>query len=269
MIRVVLGAYGLARRSGFLDTRIGESALDHAYFAYKRYVEDPFAALVRRHPELFRGGDILDVGANIGYTASVFASVLTEGFQVYAFEPEQKNWEGLLRNVRRLGLSDRISAVRAAAGNQIGTVQFWRNPANHADSRVVTESLSHARPGMTGLQEVAMITLDSFVQRRIRNAPIRFVKIDVQGYELAVLEGARSLLESNEVTLATEVSRADPRDIDSDLDSVIDFLSWRSFLPHTLDRRGRITRSNRGRITELSLSRGYIDVIWSQRPLTS
>jgi FkbM family methyltransferase len=268
VIRVVLGAYGLARRSGFLDTRIGESALDHAYFAYKRYFEDPFAGLARRHPELFGGGDILDVGANIGYTASVFSRVLTDGFQVYAFEPERKNFEGLLRNLRRLGLSDRITAVRAAAGSRIGTVQFWRNPASHADSRVVTEALSRARP-MTGLQEVELITLDSFVRQRIKDASIRFVKIDVQGYELAVLEGARSLLESTDITLATEVSRADPQDKDSDPNGVIDFLSGRSFLPHTIDRRGRITLSDRERIAALSAKRGYSDVIWSRRRLDS
>ena len=265
MIRVVLGAYAFARKTGFLDTRIGESVLDHAYFAYKRHVEDPFGALARRHPELFRGGDILDVGANIGYTASVFAGVLSEGHQVYAFEPEQKNWEGLLRNARRLGLSDKISAVHAAAGSQIGTVQFWRNPASHADSRVVTEALSRARPGMTGLQEVEMITLDSFAHKRISKAPIRFLKIDVQGYELAVLEGARSLLESSDITLATEVSRPEPQEMGSGSDGVIDFLSTRSFLPHTIDRRGGITPSDRERIEELSARRGYIDVIWSRR----
>ena len=267
MIRIVLGAYALARKTGFLDTRIGEWFFDRAYFAYKRYVEDPFAALARRHPELFRGGDILDVGANIGYTASVFAAVLTEGFQVHAFEPEQKNWEGLLRNVRRLGLSDKISAIRAAAGNQIGTVQFWRNPDSHADSRVVTQALSRARPDITGLQEVEMLTLDSFVSQRIRNAPIRFLKIDVQGYELAVLEGARSLLESSEITLSTEVSRPDRQEVGTGPDDIINFLSARSFLPHTIDRRGRISPSNRERIAEISAKRGYTDVIWSRRPI--
>jgi FkbM family methyltransferase len=266
LIRIVLGAYALARRTGFLDTRIGEFTLDRAYFAYKRYIEDPFAALASRHPELFRGGDILDVGANIGYTASVFARVVTDGFQVYAFEPERKNLEGLLRNQRRLGLSERITAIPAAAGSRIGTVQFWRNPDSHADSRVVTEALSRARP-MKDLQEVELITLDSFVRQRINDAPIRFVKIDVQGYELAVLEGARSLLESTDITLATEVSRPDPQDKQSDPNGVIDFLSARSFLPHTIDRRGRITPSDRERIAALSAKRGYIDVIWSRRHL--
>jgi FkbM family methyltransferase len=269
VIRVVLGAYALARKTGFLDTRIGEWFFDHSYFAYKRHIEDPYAALVRRHPELFRDGHILDVGANIGYTASVFARVLTDGFQVYAFEPEQRNWEGLLRNVRRLGLSDKISAVRAAAGNQIGTAQIWANPANHADSRVVTEPSSHARPGMTGLQEVEMMTLDSFVRQRLRNTPIRFVKIDVQSYELAVLKGAQSLLGSSEITVATEVARPDPAEVGSEPDGIMNFLTARSFLPHIIDRRGRIISSDRKRILEISAKRGYTDVIWSRRRLDS
>ena len=43
------------------------------YLLYKRYLEDPFAALAKIRPSLFRGGDILDTGANIAYTASLFA----------------------------------------------------------------------------------------------------------------------------------------------------------------------------------------------------
>ena len=269
MIRIVLGAYAFARKTGFLDTRIGEWFFDHAYFAYKRHVEDPFAALVRRHPELFRDGHVLDVGANIGYTAGVFARVLTAGFLVYAFEPEEKNRAGLLRNVRRMGLSDRIRLIPAAAGSRIGTVLFWRNPASHADSRVLTDALSRAKPMSSDLQEVEMVTLDSFASRHIGSAPVRFVKIDVQGYELSVLEGARTLLESTGITLATEVSRPDPRDMDSDPNAVIDFLSERSFLPHTIDRRGRLALSDRQRIAAISARRGYTDVIWSRHRLDS
>lgn len=266
MIRVILGAYGLARRTGFLDTKIGESTLDHAYFAYKRFVEDPFAGLAGRHPELFRGGDVLDVGANIGYTAAVFARALSEGFQVYAFEPEEKNWQGLLRNTRRLGLTNSISPIRAAVGSRTGTVQFWRNPASHADSQVVTETLSRFHP-LADVQDVEMLTLDIFMSQRVSKAPVRFVKIDVQGHELQVLKGARSLLESNDMTLATEVSRPDPRETGGEPDAVVDFLFARSFLPHTIDRRGRITPSDRERIAQLSARRGYIDVIWSRRRL--
>ena len=267
MIRFFLAAYAFATRTGFLRTRLGEATLDHAYFAYKRYVEDPFGALAHRHPELFHGGDVLDVGANIGYTASVFARVLTPGFQVYALEPEQKNWERLEHNVRRLGLSGRITPVRVAAGDHIGTVEFWRNPANHADSRVVTESLSQARPDLTGLQSVELITLDRFVQQRSSTAPIRFVKIDVQHYELAVLRGAETLLQSNEITLATEIARADPQEPGSEPEGILDFLSARSFLPHTIDHRGRIMSSDRARIAEIAERRGYTDVSWSRRRL--
>jgi len=148
----------------------------------------------------------------------------------------------------------------------MGTVQFWRNPASHADSQVMTEALSQLHP-MASVQDVEMITLDSFVRQRLDKEPVRFVKIDVQGYELPVLEGARSLLDSTGMTLATEVSRPDPRAAESGPDRVIDLLSACSFRPHTVDRRGRIVHSDRERITELAVNRGYIDVIWSRQRL--
>ena len=57
---LVLRAYALAHRSGLLNTRIGDAMFSRAYFAYKRF-EDPHAALIRAHPELFRGGNVIDV----------------------------------------------------------------------------------------------------------------------------------------------------------------------------------------------------------------
>ena len=62
-----------------LDSALGRRAFVGSYFLYKRWLEDPFAALVRLRPGLFRGGHVLDVGANVGYTAAVFPGRWTPG----------------------------------------------------------------------------------------------------------------------------------------------------------------------------------------------
>ena len=65
-IKALTNVYWLARKSRLLETQLGQKIFAASYFAYKRYLEDPYYHLVRRHPELFLGGNILDIGANIG-----------------------------------------------------------------------------------------------------------------------------------------------------------------------------------------------------------
>src|SRR6266536_5255049 len=124
---LVLRAYALAHRTGFLNTRVGDALFSRAYFAYKRF-EDPHAALIRAHPELFRGGHVIDVGANIGYTTVLFARVIGEGFKVFALEPEQENFARLERNLKRYHVGDRVVARRVAAGATSGSIGLRINP---------------------------------------------------------------------------------------------------------------------------------------------
>src|SRR5260370_25411122 len=132
---LVLRAYALAHRTGFLNTRIGDAIFSRAYFAYKRF-EDPHAALIRAHPELFRGGNVIDVGANIGYTTVLFARAIDDGFKVFALEPEQENFARLERNLNRYAVADRVIARRAAAGATSGAIGLKINPEHHGDHHV-------------------------------------------------------------------------------------------------------------------------------------
>src|SRR5262245_34873461 len=104
-------AYGVANRLGVLENRVLGDLFVRTYFAYKR-LGDPFAMLTARRPDLFRGGHILDVGANVGYTAAVFARVVDPGFRVFAFEPERKNFDRLARTTRRPRLNYRVEPIR-------------------------------------------------------------------------------------------------------------------------------------------------------------
>jgi len=84
-ISLFTSAYNLARKARLLELPWFRRAFVSSYFIYKQHYEDPFMELVRRIPGIFRNGDILDIGANIGYTAWVFAGALRPGARVYAF----------------------------------------------------------------------------------------------------------------------------------------------------------------------------------------
>src|SRR6266581_2589906 len=153
---LVLRAYALAHRTGFLNTRVGDAMFSRAYFAYKRF-EDQHAALIGAHPELFRGGNVIDVGANIGYTTVLFARAIDDGFKAFALEPEQENFARLDRNLQRYHVADRVVARRVAAGASSSAIGLRVNPEHHGDHQVDPSGSS-----------VPLVSLDEF------SGPIRF-----------------------------------------------------------------------------------------------
>ena len=233
MTGLLLRAYALAERSGALRVPALEWAFARSYFAYKRLIEDVFARLVRQRPELFRGGHILDVGANIGYTARVFARAVEPPYRVYAFEPDAVNY----RRLTRFAKDDRIVPVHSAVGDHDGTIELWHNDAHPGDHRV---AVGEVRAFVGAKNRVPITTIDSFVHTL--DHPIRFVKIDVQGYEPAVLRGMRGLLHSD-VIVALELAPAHIRALGFDPDEVFALLAG-----FDIERLG-------------DESRGYVDLL--------
>ena len=192
--RALLATYKRINRTRLLDTRIAEQVFQRSYFAYKYLLEDPFARLVKARPELFTGGDVIDVGANIGYTATVFARAVDAAHRVHAFEPEDRNFRWLEHTIERLKLGDRIVAHHVAVGAHDGVIDLWKNDAHHADHRIATEQLraSITEPTL----RVPITTIDTHVQHSGWQ-PVSFIKIDVQGFEPEVLSGMRETIARN------------------------------------------------------------------------
>jgi FkbM family methyltransferase len=109
---------------------------------YKHYLEDPFHDLVQRHAGLFRGGNIFAIGANIGYTAMVFGRAIDPEYKVHACEPEQFNYDLLVRSTRKRKAQERIVAIRSAVGDCDGTIQLWENEHHRANHRILTDSFA-------------------------------------------------------------------------------------------------------------------------------
>jgi FkbM family methyltransferase len=259
-------AYGLANRLGVLNNAVLGDLFVRAYFTYKR-LGDPFAALARRQPDLFRGGHVLDVGANIGYTASVFARALAPGFKVFAFEPERQNFERLGRTMRRLGLADRVEAVHAAVGAAEGTVGLWLDVRHHAGHRITTDAFRASR-GVAASDTVPLLSLDGFqLERRIAGA-VRFVKIDVEGYEPPVCEGMAATVEANpRLVVAVEYSPWAMGQMGFRPESVIDFFHTRGFVIHVLHEDGGLEPFDARRPERHLAGRLYIDLLCTRERL--
>lgn len=195
------------------------------YFICKRHLEDPFYGLVTSRPELFQQGHILDIGSNVGFTVSLFASVVSEGFQVHAFEPEPKNIDLLKRVVRKKNISSKVCINSFAIGNKVGKVQLMVNQLHHAD-HVVINSKSPPTNISTRLISVPCTTIDDYWKSLPEPRRVSFIKIDVQGFEPAVFEGMQELLKSQDnVIVAIEFEPESIRKLGFSPEAVLTFLN--------------------------------------------
>jgi FkbM family methyltransferase len=142
----------------------------------------------------------IDVGANIG-SYTILAGGATSA-QVVAFEPIPETFRHLCRNVRVNDLGERVKGVNAGLGQRKDSLLFTTNQdtKNHvvAGSRN-SESNSKQRLGVAdGVTEVPVVTLDGNMPD-VGDAPL-IVKIDVEGWETQVLNGATAILQRSAPT---------------------------------------------------------------------
>lgn len=122
------------------------------------------------------GMAIVDVGANIGYYALILASLAGPEGRVICLEPDPDNLRELNMNVRNNRLERNVVIKSTAAGDFEGTIGF--------------EAGTNGRVTQNGEVTVQVTKLDS-----LGLAKCDAIKVDVEGYEGAVLDGARETIE--------------------------------------------------------------------------
>ena len=257
----LLIAYSLVKQSGFLGTALGRRLFRSTYFAYKRLVEDNLADLLLAFPDLVAGGDVLDIGANLGYTAAVLARATLPDALIYAFEPEPSNFRILEQTARRPAFQGKIIPLQLAVGAEEGTADLWINERHHADHRVVTEKSRPSHPGATHVS-VSLTSIDSFLATKPRN--ICFAKIDVQGYELAVCRGMRNtLLQNPDLSVVLEFMPSAMRNLGFEPQELIDFFCKQGFSVYQVHAHGKLSPGIPPTIKDAD----YIDLVFTRRSI--
>ena len=164
------------------------------YDSYAFFCENPQG---RRELAYFMGqikqGDVLyDIGAFRGVFSAACKLKLPQGVSVYAFEPIKKNTEAIER-IRQLNHFAGFTIVPCAVGD--GTMLS----ANEQDDMLCADAASRS----PGAKEVRTISLDRYIADG--NPAPTIMKIDVEGYELQILAGARECLKTHRPRLWLEV----------------------------------------------------------------
>lgn len=129
-------------------------------------------------------GTIIDIGANIGIVSVLLGHQFPDR-TIHAIEPAPHTFAALGKNIalNRLG---NVRAHQYAIADQPGSLALNADPTQRATARIATGNDTH-------IQTVEAITLDSLIEREAIT-DLALLKIDVEGFESTVFDGARRML---------------------------------------------------------------------------
>lgn len=130
---------------------------------------------------------IWDIGANHGQFAFM-ANKVWPNLPIYSFEPDPDSYQKLVANFNRFSILGNTFIY--ALSDKTGSKEFIRY-ADDVNNSLLTAT-SSSQKSIDKIQ-VECITLDSF-SKTLPDIRAAFLKLDVQGFELAVINGAKDFL---------------------------------------------------------------------------
>ena len=166
--------------NGFFSERLSEDVDVHYQQRYRYYI---FQNIPRKRT-------MIDIGANIG----IFARPAAEQFErVICFEPVAKNFEVLEKNLESYS---NVELHNAGISDRAQIAKFSMKTLKCGQSQQVTEFTDD--PEYENF-ECKLVTLDQY-----HFDGVDWIKIDVEGYEMQVLEGSKETIKQNRPWLLLE-----------------------------------------------------------------
>jgi FkbM family methyltransferase len=160
------------------------------------------------------GENMIDVGANIGTLTLASATAVGKNGKVFSFEPHPKIYQFLLKNIE-LNKIKNIQSYNIAVSNKNETVFF---------SDMISDDQNKVLQNNCGIKIEAK-TLDYFEFYKNR---ISLLKIDVEGYELLVLQGGEKTIEHTDC-IYLEMIESSYHEFGYSSGDILNFLSVHGF----------------------------------------
>ena len=190
------------------------------------------------------GGDFfIDVGCNVGVYTLVAARKVGPFGRVFSFDPNPTVITHLNRSIFMNYFHDRVKVFNVALGDKKEQVQISYSENCLGDaSEGLDERSPHARAnqilGNTKSIEVAQLTLDELIHDDIE---IKFMKVDVEGFEHKVVAGARRLITNRSVQyiMLELIDNLDFKEYHKNL-KAIDFIQSCGYTLYSLNLHGSL-----------------------------
>lgn len=153
------------------------------YLAVDSYVADDEYEFLQSYA--FDDGQIIDIGANIGLFSLIIAKRFADR-RIHAVEPNPATFGALQENLTRNSIFN-VACHALAVSHASGMVRFSADPSSRATACIVRdeEAAKHIM--------VPSVSLNDFVEK-LQIEDIALLKVDVEGYETSVFDGAEKLL---------------------------------------------------------------------------
>lgn len=181
-----------------------------------------------------------DIGANLGLFTVALSSL--GYYQVHSFEPVTDTFEKLKSNVSRNNLDEKVYLNCSAIGKDKGTADFKTFEKSPAINRMVVSDPNQMDSHYSGdkISKVAIVSLDEYCSDNAINK-IDFVKIDVEGMEPLVIEGARDVfLEKRVKVVLIEICPDNLNEMGFSVEILNRLFKEIDYRPHRLTKNGEV-----------------------------
>ena len=153
---------------------------------------------------LSEGKTCIDVGANIGLVSLLASRWVGPTGRVISFEPSGREFARLRQHIELNPLAN-VEAVQSAVGNRDGTATLQVAEPHHAGHNTLEERFAYAEVTEAYSETVSVVRLDDYVSANAVTK-VDVIKIDVEGGEDQVIEGAQRTIARDRPALLIEVA---------------------------------------------------------------
>jgi FkbM family methyltransferase len=175
-------------------------------------------------------GFVIDVGANFGHYSLVAAKFVGTKGNVIAFEPHGSTF-ALLKENCDLCEDAVIHPIQAGIAAQDGCMTLTGDTANPGGHSFVGENVYGLGPDET----VPVHRLDTYLANHYAGCRVDVIKIDVQGLEAQVIDGAIETIERDRPTIFLEISPVPMRNAGDDYHKLLEYFKGADYRPSIID----------------------------------
>lgn len=214
-----------------LSLKIGNLLFKNAFLFYKplytlfKNKQDSFEIkLLKKY--LVEKDVVLDIGANIGYYATILSKIVGREGKVFCFEPDLKNFNYLKIATKKL---NNTFVLNKAVGSKTEKIKIYTSKIINVDHRTY-------KPDQYDKEiEIEALSIDDYLSSNLK---VDFIKIDIQGYEMEAIKGMKMILEkNNHIKLISEFWPYGLKKAGSSVTEYFNFLVDKGFNCYLLEKK--------------------------------